>query len=115
MADPTSVDRSRLQPVPLVPLADRDRFGASLPIPLTSFIGRERVIADVCALLRGGVRLVTLTGPGGVGKTRLAVRVAEELAQDFAEGVVFVPLAPVTDSDPGANHRWPGTGRAGGR
>ncbi len=99
MADPTSVDRSRLQPVPLVPLADRDRFGASLPTPLTSFIGREREIADACDLLLGGVRLVTLTGPGGVGKTRLAVRVAGELAQDFADGAVFVPLASVTDFD----------------
>jgi predicted ATPase len=98
VADPTSVDQGRLQPVPFVPLADRDRFGTSLPAPLTSFIGREREIADVCALLRGGVRLITLTGPGGVGKTRLAVRVAGELAQVFTEGVVFVPLASVTDS-----------------
>ena len=98
MADPTPADRSRVQPVPLVPFPDRERPGAHLPVPLTSFVGREREIAAVAGLLRRpGVRLVTLTGPGGVGKTRLAIRVAEEVATDFPDGVWFVALAPVRD------------------
>ncbi len=64
----------------------------NLPGPLTSFVGRERELAAVAALV-GAARLVTLTGPGGVGKTRLALRAAEELAADFPDGVVFVSLA----------------------
>ena len=78
--------------------SDRVRFAVAPPNPLTSFVGREREVEQICALLqRRGVRLVTLTGPGGVGKTRLALRVAEALGTDFADGVAFVPLAPITD------------------
>ena len=100
MADPTPVDRNQSAPppIPLVPLGERDRPTAPLPNLLTSFVGREREVADVVDLLRqNGVRLVTLTGPGGVGKTRLAVRVAEELGPFFADGVAFVPLAAVRE------------------
>src|SRR5215207_1006872 len=70
----------------------------ALPTPLTSFLGRERDIAAVTAALsQPDLRLLTLTGPGGTGKTRLALRVAEELAPRFPDGVAFVPLAAVAD------------------
>ncbi len=69
------------------------------PLPLTRLVGREREVGEACALLRRGeARLLTLTGPGGVGKTRLALDVAREAAPDFADGVAFVDLAPVRDS-----------------
>ena len=98
MADPTPADRSRLQPVPPAPVADRARSRPHLPLPLTSFVGRAREIAAVGALLRRtDVRLVTLTGPGGVGKTRLALEAAAGVAVNFPDGAVFVSLAPVQD------------------
>jgi len=70
------------------------------PRPLSSLVGRERETAAVRDLiLRDGERLVTLIGPGGVGKTRLALRVLDEIAGRFADGAVFVPLAAVTDPE----------------
>src|SRR5829696_1314473 len=70
----------------------------NLPAPLTSLVGREREVVTLCDLLRrADVRLLTLTGPGGVGKTRLALRVAEEAARDFPDGIWFVPLASIRD------------------
>ena len=68
----------------------------SLPAPLTSFIGREREIAAVRRAL-GGTRLLTLTGMGGCGKTRLALQVAAGLVTVYRDGVWFVDLAPLTD------------------
>lgn len=69
-----------------------------LPVSLTPLIGRERDVADVCSFLQQpGLRLLTLTGPGGIGKTRLALQVAQELQGKFADGVHFVSLAPVRD------------------
>jgi predicted ATPase len=69
-----------------------------LPRPLTSFVGREREIETIAIRLRrNDVRLVTLTGPGGVGKTRLAIQVAQEVVSDFPDGVWFIGLAPVRD------------------
>ena len=69
-----------------------------LPTPLSSFVGREREVAEVRHLLAGS-RLVTLIGPGGIGKTRLAVEVAAGIVDQFADGIVFVALASVRDPD----------------
>ncbi len=80
------------------PLKTLDARPVHLPAPTTSFIGRESEVAAVCGLLRRkDVRLVNLTGPGGVGKTRLALQVAADMADEFEHGVCFVGLSPVVD------------------
>ena len=68
----------------------------NLPAPLTTFIGRENEQSDVIRLITKH-RLVTLTGSGGVGKTRLSLKVGEQGLEDFADGVWFVELAPILD------------------
>jgi len=70
----------------------------SLPEELTSFVGREHDVEMVSALL-DGARLVTLTGPGGTGKTRLSIEVARHVQQSFTDGAWFVPLEEITDPD----------------
>jgi predicted ATPase/class 3 adenylate cyclase len=81
------------------PLKTLDSHPNNLPIQPTTFIGREKEIAHICRMLRGqDVRLVTLSGPGGVGKTRLGLQVAAELSDQFADGVFLAPLAPLSDS-----------------
>lgn len=80
-----------------------DAYRHNLPAQPNAIVGRGREIDNVCALLRrDDVRLVTLTGPGGVGKTRLALQLGAELAGSadgrFADGVVFVDLSPVSDT-----------------
>jgi len=73
---------------------------APLPLPLTSLLGREREVTTLVSLLQAGdIRLVTLTGAGGSGKTRLALEVAALLQGTFADGVVFVDLAPLRDTE----------------
>jgi predicted ATPase len=70
----------------------------NLPVPATPFLGREAELADLSVLvMREDVRLVTLTGPGGTGKTRLALQAAAATADDYPGGVWWVPLAPLRD------------------
>ena len=81
------------------PLRTRETVVAQhLPVQFTSFVGREAEMNDVRQIL-ADTRLVTLTGAGGVGKTRLAVQVAAEIADGFADGVRYVDLAPIIDPD----------------
>jgi predicted ATPase/DNA-binding winged helix-turn-helix (wHTH) protein len=83
-----------------VPLASMARRRMDLPIPRTSLVGREQEIEDGAALLvRPNGRLLTLTGAGGAGKTRLAIAVASVVADKFTGGVQFVGLASITNSD----------------
>ncbi len=73
-------------------------YQTNLPVPATPFLGRERELGDVVSLLgRDDVRLCTLTGAGGTGKTRLAVQAAAEVAELFPDGTFWVPLAPLRD------------------
>ena len=78
------------------PLKTLDRTPGNLRIPTTSFVGREPELNELAAALKAH-RLVTLTGVGGVGKTRLALEVAARLAHDFPDGVWVIELAPVGD------------------
>ncbi len=71
---------------------------ARLPLPLNSFIGRQTDIEKLRQLLGSGTRLITLTGPGGVGKTRLAIEVIAQSTGEFADDVFFVPLQALTES-----------------
>jgi len=80
------------------PVRSLDRTATFLPSQPTSFIGRAREIAEGQRLLEGA-RLITLTGPGGTGKTRLSLRIAEESAEGFGDGTYFVPLAPISDPE----------------
>jgi predicted ATPase len=87
-------------PADFPPLKTLDRHAHNLPIQPTPLLGREVEVAGVCALLRrDDVRLVTLTGPGGVGKTRLGLQVAAELVAEYADGVWFVRLSRLTDPE----------------
>ena len=73
-------------------------ISSSIPIPLTSFIGREKELKEIARLLSSS-RLVTLTGPGGVGKTRLAIQTAHDSIKKFKDGVVWVGLVGLSDEN----------------
>jgi predicted ATPase/DNA-binding XRE family transcriptional regulator len=82
------------------PAPDALAAAVPFPIPLTSLIGRERELGEVASLLaRADVRLVTITGAGGTGKTRLALEAGAELGADFEDGVAFIDLAPLRDAE----------------
>jgi predicted ATPase len=98
---PTPAASPRPEPVvaaALTPEPRPTRSLTNLPVQATPFIGREPEVASACQeLLRPEVRLLTLTGPGGVGKTRLSLAIGARVQTDFPDGVVFIPLAPVSD------------------
>src|SRR5918994_3968849 len=80
------------------PLRSLDAYRNNLPLQPTPLIGREKEVSEVCERLsRPEVRLLTLTGAGGTGKTRLALQAAAELTEDFDDGVYFVSLAAIRD------------------
>ena len=94
MQDKISILRSRK------PTRPGYASACNLPAFPTPLIGREQEVMTLCALLRRPeMRLVTLTGPGGVGKTHLSLQIAVELLDDFANGVCFISLAPISDPD----------------
>jgi hypothetical protein len=91
------------EPVSLYQLGP-DRFpplrtisNTNLPRPASSFVGRDKEVREVAGRLEGGARLVTLTGPGGTGKTRLAIEAAAELVPHFKAGVFWIGLAPLRE------------------
>jgi predicted ATPase len=72
----------------------------NLPAQLASLVGREQNVAEVCHLLRQPeIRLLSLLGPGGIGKTRLSIQVGASLLDEYEDGVFFIPLAPLNDGD----------------
>jgi predicted ATPase/class 3 adenylate cyclase len=85
-------------PADFPPLRTLDIRPNNLPIQLTTFIGREREVTEAARLLASS-RLLTLTGPGGTGKTRLALQLGADLVEQYGDGVYFVPLAPISDPE----------------
>ena len=87
-------------PVEFPPLRTLDVYRNNLPLQPTPLIGREKEVSEVCDLLRGEeTRLLTLTGPGGTGKTRLALQAAADLLDDFPDGAFFASLATLSEAE----------------
>jgi hypothetical protein len=102
VADPTSAHRSRLQPIPLAPIGDQDRLSATLPVSLTNFVGRERKVAEVCALLRGGADAL-LSGPHG--RERHAIMVSSIITNSAVTMMLTCgawPYGPLSFQEPSA-------------
>jgi class 3 adenylate cyclase len=82
------------------PLRTLEAYRNNLPLQPTPLVGREKEVVEVCEILRDDeTRLLTLSGPGGTGKTRLALQAAADLLDDFPDGTYFVPLATLTEAD----------------
>jgi predicted ATPase len=82
------------------PLRTLDAYRNNLPLQPTPLIGREKEVAEVRDLLRGEeTRMLTLTGPGGIGKTRVALQAAADLLEDFPDGTFFAPLATLSEAE----------------
>jgi predicted ATPase/class 3 adenylate cyclase len=98
LAQPERICETVIEGLPsqFPPLRSLDASPNNLPTQMTSFVGREREVAEALRLL-ATTRLLTLTGPGGTGKTRLSLQVAAEAISDFPDGVYFVPLGPIED------------------
>ena len=84
-------------PAGALPFGSSDTVRGAVPSPLSRLVGREQELESVLGCI-ASARLVTLTGPGGVGKTRLAIAAAEQVAEDYAERVRFVDLSPLSDT-----------------
>ena len=98
-------------PVDFPPLRSLEGRPHNLPLQLTLFVGRETALADAATRLRDpGTRLLTLLGPGGTGKTRIALQLAAECLDDFRDGAFFVALAPVREASQVAQSIMSGLG-----
>jgi predicted ATPase/class 3 adenylate cyclase len=87
-------------PAEFPPLRTLHAYRNNLPLQPTPLVGREKEVAEVCDLMRDAeTRLLTLSGPGGTGKTRLALQAAADLLDDFPDGTFFVPLATLTEAE----------------
>lgn len=99
LADPETILQLSIDGLPTEfgPLRTLDAVPNNLPVQLTSFVGRETELAEATRLLEG-TRVLTLTGPGGTGKTRMALQLAAEVSDRFADGVYFIDLSPAAEA-----------------
>jgi Cdc6-like AAA superfamily ATPase len=88
---------SAMAHAPLRELLSRSAPGSAVPVPLSPLLGRDEAATLRQVLCRSNVRLITLSGRGGVGKTSLALRIAHAVQHAFADGVVLISLAPISD------------------
>ena len=91
-----AIQKGELEERPQVRITDKGPMPFELPSPATPLFGRDLEMAEISALLGGKSRLLSIVGPGGIGKTRLALEIAHRFRTTFADGVVFVNLAPLS-------------------